>query len=87
MPQANPAASAGASERDFWIRTIDRREQTEADFDRARDLMRQTGALDSTLDLAAGYAVSAKAALVEFGVNPWRSALEDLADFAVARIA
>jgi len=77
----------GASEREFWVRTIDRREQTEADFDRARELMRQTGALQSTLDLAASYAASAKAALAEFGANPWRPALEDLADFAVARTA
>jgi octaprenyl-diphosphate synthase len=49
--------------------------------------MRQTGALDSTLDLAASHATSAKAALAEFGANPWRPALEDLADFAVSRTA
>ena len=76
----------GASERDFWVRTVDRREQTEADFERARELMVKTGALDATLDLAADYAASAKAALAEFGPgNSWRPALEDLADFAVAR--
>ena len=49
--------------------------------------MRATGALQSTLDLAADYATSAKAALADFGANPWRPALEDLADFAVARTA
>ena len=80
-------ARTGPSERDFWVRTVDRLEQTEADFERTRDLMRQTGALDATLDLAASYAASAKAALADFGVNPWRPALEDLADFAVARTA
>lgn len=74
-------------EREFWIRTIDRRDQTDADFDRARELMRETRALDDTLKLAADYARAAKAALVEFGANPWRPALEDLADFAVARRA
>jgi octaprenyl-diphosphate synthase len=77
----------GASEREFWIRTIDRRDQTEADFQRARELMVQTGALDATLDLAAGYAATAKAALADFPSNSWRPALEDLADFAVARRA
>ena len=46
-----------------------------------------TGALQSTLDLAADYAMSAKGALADFGANPWRPALEDLADFAVARRA
>ena len=87
LPLLLTMARAGSGERDFWVRTIDRREQTEADFVRARDLMRQTGALESTLELARGYAAGAKSALSEFGSNPWRPALEDLADFAVARTA
>jgi octaprenyl-diphosphate synthase len=78
----------GASEREFWIRTVDRREQTAEDFDRASELVARTGALASTLDLAHAYAESAKAALEAFSrANPWRPALEDLADFAVARRA
>jgi octaprenyl-diphosphate synthase len=77
----------GAAEREFWVRTVDRREQTDADFDRARELMRQTGALASTLDLARSYAESAKAALADFPANSWRPALQDLADFAVSRTA
>ena len=61
-------------------------EQTQADFMRAQGLIRETGAEAATLDLAAGHAASAKAALSEFaGSNGWRPALEDLADFAVAR--
>ncbi|HEY8616447.1 polyprenyl synthetase family protein [Phenylobacterium sp.] len=75
------------NEREFWVRTVDRRDQTDADFERARELMRQTGALDDTLALAAQYASSAKAALDGFGGNSWRPALADLADFAVARRA
>jgi octaprenyl-diphosphate synthase len=74
-------------EREFWVRTVDRRDQAEGDFERARELMRQTGALSATLDLAQGYAESAKAALADFGANAWRPALEDLADFAVLRRA
>ena len=76
---------AGQGERDFWVRTIDRLEQTDADFKRTQDLMRQTGALDATLDLAAAYAANAKASLGDFTSNSWRPALEDLADFAVSR--
>ncbi len=87
LPLLLVMARAGASERDFWLRTVDRRDQTDADFYRTRDLMRQTGALQSTLDLAASYAAGAKAALAEFGASPWLPALEDLADFAVARTA
>ena len=72
LPLLLTMARTGASEREFWIRTVDRREQTEADFDRARELMRATGALQSTLDLAASYAASAKASLAEFSASPWR---------------
>jgi octaprenyl-diphosphate synthase len=75
------------NEREFWIRTVDRREQTEADFERTRELMRQTGAVDSTLDLAARYAESAKAALADLPAGPWRTGLVELADFAVRRRA
>jgi octaprenyl-diphosphate synthase len=49
--------------------------------------MRQTGALEATLDLAARYAESAKAALADFPADRWRPALEELADFAVQRRA
>ncbi|ACG77195.1 polyprenyl synthetase family protein [Phenylobacterium zucineum HLK1] len=87
LPLLYAMARTGAAERDFWQRTVDRREQTEADFDRARELMGQTRALDDTLALAARYADSAKAALADFPSNSWRPALEDLADFSVARKA
>jgi octaprenyl-diphosphate synthase len=79
---------AGAAEAGFWSRTIDRLDQTPADFERTRDLMRATGALQSTLDLAGDYAASAKAAIAGFPAdNAWRPALEALADFAVNRRA
>jgi octaprenyl-diphosphate synthase len=87
LPLLLAMVRTGPSEREFWIRTIDRRDQTDADFQRARELMVQTGALDATLDLAANYAANAKAALADFPSNSWRPALEDLADFAVARRA
>ena len=77
----------GQAEREFWVRTVDRRDQTPADFQYACELMRQTGALQSTLDLARSYADSAKAALAEIPGGAWRPALEELADFAVNRRA
>jgi len=81
-------ARTGPAETEFWRRAVDRREQTEADFQRTRELMRATGALQSTLDLAADYAAGAKTALVDFpGAGGWRPAMEDLADFAVSRRA
>jgi octaprenyl-diphosphate synthase len=86
LPLLLVIARTGAPEEPFWRRTVDRREQTDADFQRARELMRATGALQSTLSLAADYAASAKAALADISpVNPWRLAMEDLADFTVTR--
>jgi octaprenyl-diphosphate synthase len=86
LPLLLAMTRSGAAERDFWVRTVDRREQSDADFERARELMRSTRALDSTLDMAADYAGQAKAALSDFSAsNSWRPALEDLADFAVGR--
>jgi octaprenyl-diphosphate synthase len=87
LPLLLTMARTGLAEREFWVRTVDRREQTEADFQRACELMRQTGALASTLELARSYAESAKAALADFPANSWRPALENLADFAVSRRA
>jgi octaprenyl-diphosphate synthase len=87
LPLILAMARTGASEAEFWRRTVDRREQHDGDFERVRELMLKTGALDATLGLAAEYAESAKAALCEFGASPWRPALEDLADFAVMRRA
>ena len=85
LPLLLAMARTGQSEREFWIRTVDRREQDDADFDHARDLMHSSGALDSTLELAADYAETAKSALADFPSSSWRPALEDLADFAVSR--
>ena len=87
LPLLLAMARTGATERDFWVRTVDRREQTDADFGRARELMAQTRALDDTLALARRYADSAKAAIADFPSNTWRPALQRLADFAVARRA
>lgn len=85
LPLLLAIARSGPREAEFWERAIGRREQTEADFRRARELIVGTGALDATLDLAADYADKAKAALAIFPANDWRGALEDLADFAVSR--
>jgi octaprenyl-diphosphate synthase len=62
------------SERDFWSRTVDRREQAEGDLEHACELMRRTSALDDTVALAVGYAESAKAAIADYGSNAWRPA-------------
>jgi octaprenyl-diphosphate synthase len=86
LPLLLAIARTGAEERAFWDRTVGRLDQTEEDLVRAQSLVQSTGALDSTLALAASYADGAKSALSVFSAaHPWRPALEDLADFAVQR--
>lgn len=86
LPLLLAIARTGEAEKAFWERTIDRREQTEADFERARGLLAGCGALESTLALAESYAADAKAALAGFAdADGWKGALEELADFAVWR--
>ena len=87
LPLILAMSRTGTKEAAFWTRTIDRREQTDADFKRARELVIGCGAMDGTLSLAQDYAEEAKAALSRFPASPWRSALSELADFAVSRIA
>jgi octaprenyl-diphosphate synthase len=87
LPLLFAITRSGAHEAGFWERAIGRRDQTEADFKRARELIVGTGALQATLDLAYDYADAAKTALSIFPPTEWRSAMEDLADFTVSRSA
>ncbi len=85
LPLILAIARTGEAEAAFWQRTIGRLEQTDADLERAIGLIRDTGALEATLDEAADFAARAKQALSPMADNSWRTALEDLADFAVSR--
>jgi octaprenyl-diphosphate synthase len=87
LPLILAISRTGVREAEFWERVIGRKEQTEADFRRARELVIGTGALDATLDLAGDYADTAKRALGMFPAGEWREALHSLADFAVSRRA
>jgi octaprenyl-diphosphate synthase len=87
LPLLLAIARLGPREVAFWERAIGRREQTDADFRRARELIVGAGALEATLDLAAEYSQNAKAALRQFPSGPWRHGMEALADFAVSRRA
>src|SRR5580704_11120178 len=87
LPLILAISRTGARENEFWERVIGRKEQTDADFRRARELVIGTGALDATLDLAADNADAAKLALAAFPESDWRGSLQSLADFAVSRRA
>ena len=87
LPLLLAIARSGPREADFWERAIGRKEQTESDFRRAREIIVGVGALEATLDLAGDHAEAAKASLKLFPAGEWRAALEALADFTVSRRA
>ncbi len=87
MPLLLAAARTRGREDAFWERTINKGERTEDDFRRARELIIGTGSVTTTLDTAYAYADAAKIALKVLPQGEWRSALEQLADFAVSRAA
>jgi octaprenyl-diphosphate synthase len=87
LPLLLAAARTRGREDAFWDRTINKGERTEDDFRRARELIVGTGSVSATLDLAWDYAVAAREALAPLPEGDWRTALEQLADFAVSRAA
>lgn len=87
MPLLLAAARTRGREDAFWDRTINKGQRTDDDFRRARELVIGTGAVGTTLTTAYEYADAAKAALKAVPAGDWRTALEQMADFAVSRAA
>ncbi len=87
LPLLLAVARTRGREDAFWDRTVTKGERAPEDFARASELVIGSGAIGATLDLAGDYADRAKAALAILPATDWRTALEDLADFAVSRAA
>ncbi len=80
------AAKRGDDEaRAFWRRTIAGGRQEPGDLEQAMAYLRQTDALAGTEAAARGHADRALAALAGFPAGAMRTALEDIAEFVVAR--
>ncbi len=73
-------------ERAFWQRTIEASEQTEADLQRALQLVAAHGAIQTTLRRAAGFVAEAKDALAIFPDSTLRQGLLAVADYTVSRV-
>ncbi len=71
--------------RDFWTRTIARGNQEPGDLDEALAYLAETEALADARKAARGHADRALAALELFPAGETRTALEDIAEFVVAR--
>ncbi len=85
MPVLAAYHAADAEARAFWVRTIEASSQGPDDLPHALELIRKTGAIRTTLDLATRFAASAKQRLLQFPPSPLRDTLADVADFTVSR--
>ena len=73
------------TERAFWKRTLETREQHDSDLAEAQRLLAKHKALDDSIARARHYVTIAREALARFPASPLRQALADMADFIVAR--
>lgn len=87
LPVIRSLQDASDEDRAFWRRVIVDHDQQDVDLERAVSLLRQSGALESTMELAKQYSQDAAQALNVFPVSPLRDTLKELAGFVVARIS
>jgi octaprenyl-diphosphate synthase len=73
-------------EKQFWQRTIEALDQSDADLDHAMQLIAGHGAIQVTLESAQRFVQEAKSALMVFPDTPIRRALAGVADFTVRRL-
>ncbi|MBX9701026.1 MAG: polyprenyl synthetase family protein, partial [Acetobacteraceae bacterium] len=85
LPVLLAHARGSEAERGFWRRTLEAREQTEADLAEAQALILRHGALRDTFARARDYGDAALAALAAFPDGAERRALEGIVAFCIER--
>ena len=86
LPVIKAVALADATERAFWVRVIEKGQQTDGDLEQAMAIMARHGTMQAARNDALGWAERARAALVVLPDHPLRGMLDDLASYVVARI-
>jgi octaprenyl-diphosphate synthase len=86
LPVIKAVALADATERAFWVRTIEKGRQEDGDLETALGLLIKHNTLDATKSEALAWMEKAKAALGPLPDHPIKPMLLDLADYVVARI-
>jgi octaprenyl-diphosphate synthase len=86
LPVIRAVARAGAEERAFWQRVIEKGDQRDGDLAEARRLMVAHGAIEGARAEALRWAGTARAALGALPDHPLRGMLHDLAGYVVARL-
>ena len=87
LPVIKAVASATEEERAFWVRVIEKGDQTEGDFATAHAIMTRHGAMEAARADALHWIEVARQSLSRLPEHPLRDMLHDLADFVVERIA
>ncbi len=72
-------------ERDFWKRTMEEGDQSDADFEHAMSLLEKHGTVDATIERARHYGAIAEDALAIFPESETREVLQDLVEFCISR--
>ncbi|MEM8691730.1 MAG: polyprenyl synthetase family protein [Pseudomonadota bacterium] len=86
LPVIKAVTQATAEERAFWVRTIEKGQQSDSDLEHALSLLAKYDTLAATRADAIGWADRAKTALGTLPANDVRDTLIDLADYVVERI-
>lgn len=86
LPVIRALENANEDERAFWHRVVVEHHQVDTDLERAVSLLRKSGALQATLDLAREYAGKAVSALNRFEDSEWKATLEELSEYVVSRV-
>jgi len=73
------------AEREFWRRTLERGEASDADLEHAIGLMAKHRALEDTIGRAHHYGAIARDALALFPDSKMKTALAETVDFCIAR--
>lgn len=86
LPLIKAVAKAGASERDFWQRVIEKGDQQDGDLETAMALLVKHSALKDTRAEAVLWASKARQALSALPDSAMKTLLGDLSDYVVARV-
>ena len=87
LPVIKAVAFADANERSFWVRVIEKGQQTDGDLEQAMAIMARHGTMQAARNDALAWAERARAALAALPDHPVRDMLDDLATYVVARIS
>lgn len=77
--------AGNAEEKEFWMRTIERREQNDGDLATAQRLITQHNTIGQTVKRAQEFGQKAKDALSIFPASALRQAMLDVVDFSISR--